>query len=241
MSDDKLKKNKFRLMLWGVAAVLSAISLLIFIFNYQTLEEVIASAERSAVKQARNFRFYVNEYNVTKVALNEANQKLEALTKELEQANHDLTQTRSELTAIQEVNDLLKNNIASLERYKEKAAQRGEALESMINALKNKNKMMDAELQTVRKQLSVFQPDINDVNEGRVKIKMYKDHIRAVKENMHVIRRQADAAREAAQKEHDRLELLYGNGGYMVKDGQNKSVPVQGQKKVEIDVNFVNQ
>ncbi len=220
--------------------MLGCISFAIFVLNYRTLEEVTSTTEKTAVTQSQNYRHYVNEYKVTKVALNEANQKLEILTQELEQANSDLTMTRSELSSIQQLNDQLKASISVLERYKNRAAQKGEALESMIGAFKMRNKAMDAELQGVRKELSVFQPDINDVNEGRSKVQIFKKHIYMVKQNMKVLHQQAAEVRAAAQREHDRLEAVYGNGGFMVKDGQNKAVTNYGQKRIDIDVKFIN-
>lgn len=226
--------------MWAVAAVLAVASFVIFLFNYRTLEKVTVFSEKNAVNQAQNFRYYVNEYKVAKVALDEANQKIVTLTQELDAANQALSLTRDELSSLQQTNDQLKVSIAGLERYKAKAAEKGEALESMIQAFKQKNRDLDRELQGVRKELATFLPDINDINEGRSKIKMFKEHIQMVKQNMSGIREKAFEAKVAAQKERDRLETLYGNGGYMVKDGQDKSVKRADQPKVQIDVNFIN-
>lgn len=240
MSENSSGRNKLRLVLWGLAALLSVVSFVIFVLNYRTLEETVVTAENTAVKQSKNFRYVVNEYQVTKVALDDANQKLVDLTAELEQANNDLTLTRSELSSVQQVNDQLKGSISVLERYKVRAAEKGEGLEAMIAAFKKKNKKMDLELQGVRKELAVFQPDISDEGEGRAKVQVFKQHIRMVKKNIGILRQIAYEARVAAQKEHDRLEAAYGNGGYMVKDGQSKSVTVYGQKRLDLDVRFLN-
>ncbi len=240
MSENMIRNNKFRIILWGLAALLSIVSFLIFVFNYRILEETVVSSEKTAVVQSKNYRYVANEYKVTKVALDDANQKLVDLTKELEQANNDLTLTRSELSSVQQVNDQLKVSIAVLERYKVRAAQKGEGLESMISAFKKKNKKMDLELQTVRKELAVFAPDISDESEGRAKVQMFKQHIRMVKKNISIIRQAAYEARVAAQQEHDRLEAAYGNGGFMVKNGQDKSVTTYGQKRLDLDVRFIN-
>lgn len=240
MSENIVKNNKFRVILWGLAALLSIASFVIFFSNYRVLEEAAVSAERTAVSQSKNYLYVVNEYKVTQVALDSANQQLVDLTQELEQANSDLTLTRSELSSVQQVNDQLKSSIAILERYKARAAQKGEGLESMIAAFRKKNKMMDFELQGVRKELAVLQPDISDVEEGRVKLQLFKQHIRMVKKNISVLRQVAREVHMAAQAEHDRLEAVYGNGGYMVKDGQDKSVTTYGQKRMDLDVRFIN-
>ncbi|MBF0386534.1 MAG: hypothetical protein HQL20_01600 [Candidatus Omnitrophica bacterium] len=240
MAEDIIKNNKIRLIMWGLAALLSLVSFVIFVFNYRTLEEVVVTGEKTAVSQSQNYRYMTNEYKVTKVALDDANQRLVDLTKELEEANNDLTLTRSELSSVQQVNDQLKTSITALERYKARAAQKGEGLETMIAVFKKKSKKMDLELQGVRKELAVFQPDISDENEGRAKVQVFKQHIRMVKKNIGVLRRVAYEVHVAAQKEHDRLEAVYGNGGYMVKDGQDKSVTTYGQTRMNLDVKFIN-
>ncbi len=240
MAEQSGKVNKVRIGLWAVAAILAVASFVILLLNYKTLEQTTLFAEKTAVAEAQNFRYYVNEYKVTKVALDEANQKIVTLTQELEAANQELTLTRDELASVQQLNDQLKTNISALERYKAKASEKGEALEEMIQAFKKKNRDLDHQLQGVRKELAEFQPDINDTEEGRAKIKRFKDHIRLVKKNMSVIRVQANEVREAAQKERDRLESVYGNGGFMIKDGQNKSVTSFDDKRIDIDVKFIN-
>ena len=240
MSENTFKNNKFRLVLWFLAVLLSIASFIMFVFNYQTLEKTVISDEKTAEHLTTNYRYALNEYKVTKVALDDASAKLVVLTQDLAQANNDLTLTRSELSSVQQVNDQLKVSIAVLERYKARAAQKGEGLESMIEAFKKKNKKMDLELQGARKELAVFQPDISDEKEGRAKVLMFKQHINMVKKNISVLRQAAYQVRVAAQKEHDRLEAAYGNGGFMVKDGQDKSITTYGQKRLDLDVKFIN-
>ena len=240
MAEQLVAKNKARMILWALAAILAVASLVIFFLNYRTLEQTTISAEKNAVAEARNFRYYVNEFKVTKVALDDANQKIVDLTRELEAANMVLTQTRDELASVQQLNDQFKASIATLEHYKVNAAKKGEALEGMISSFKKKNRELDHELQGVRKELAEFQPNINDVDEGRIKIKRFKDHIIMVKQNMSLLREKADEARVAAQQERDRLESLYGNGGFLVKNGQNKSTTGFDQKRIEINVKFIN-
>ena len=72
--------------------------------------------------------------------------------------------------------------------------------------------------------MAEFQPDIADLDEGRAKVRRFKDQIRQVKQNMTAIRRQIVRDHLAALKENDRLEMLYGNQGYLVKDGRVRRV-----------------
>ena len=54
---------------------------------------------------------------------------------------------------------------------------------------------------------------------------------------MAVIREQAQAMKMAAQEQHDRLEMMYGNNGYMMKDGKSQALKRQ-TAKVDIKVEF---
>ncbi|MBF0123126.1 MAG: hypothetical protein HQL21_06955 [Candidatus Omnitrophica bacterium] len=235
LSQEKVKKIA-RIVSWGLIAILSVISLVMFVFNYQKLEKVTIAAEKSAVAQAKNVRHYAHEYKVTKVSLDEANQKIVVMTKELELANAELTSTRNELSSLQQMNDELKADIAVLERYKTKE----QGLEKLIRVFKKKNRELDSVLQVTRKELATFQPDINDLKEGQNKIKLFKNQIHLVKKNMGIWKENALQARIAAQKERDRVEAVYGNGGFLVKDGEDKSVTKFREKAVKIDVKFLN-
>ncbi|MFH0753503.1 MAG: hypothetical protein V2A70_02940 [Candidatus Omnitrophota bacterium] len=234
---DNNKSKKVRVVLWIVVGILSTYSLVMWFLNYRTLGQTVVVVEQAADDQSKNFRFYVNEYKETKVELDAANDKIVTLTTELEAANIELSNTRKELTSLQGINDDLKGTIQSLENYKAKALAKGEALEGMINAFKKKNKQLDMDLQAVRKELSMFQPDISDQKEGKSKILLFKNHIVMVKKNMHVLKQQALTVKIEAQKQRDRLEMLYGNNGYMVRDGQNQSLKRRGAQ-VDIKVEF---
>ena len=234
---DKKKDKKIRIILLTVIGALAVYSLVMWYFNYNTLQTAVTTVEVAANEQSKNFRHYVQEYKVTKVALDESNQKVADLTVELQAANAELTTTRSELSSVQSLNDQLKQGIQELERYKVKAMAKGEALENMINTFKKKNRQLDADLQVVRKELSLFQPEVSDTEEGRAKIMRFKDHIRMVKKNMNILKEQALEVKIAAQKERDRLEMLYGNNGYLVKDGKDLSQKRKGAK-VDIKVEF---
>jgi chromosome segregation ATPase len=234
---NKKKNKKIKNVLLIILAVLSIYSLVMWYFNYKTLNQTVKVVEQVAEDQSKNFRFYVQEYKETKVELDVAKDKIVTLTAELEAANAELLNTRQELSTLQGLNDELKGTISSLENYKAKAMAKGEALENMIVAFKKKNKQLDADLQSVRKELATFQPDISDSKEGRAKIQLFKNHIVMVKKNMNVLKQQALTVKIEAQKQRDRLEMLYGNNGYMVKDGQDQSLKRQAAK-VDIKVEF---
>ncbi len=231
------KNKKLKIILLIIVAVLAVYSLVIWFLSFQTLERTVTLVEKAAETQSKNLRYYVQEYRTTKIALDEANKKVIDLTAELQAANAELTTTRGELSSVQGLNDQLKQGIKSLEKYKVQAEAKGEAFEAMMAAFRKKNKQLDVDLQAARKELAFFQPDISDSAEGKAKIMRFKDHIRLVKKNMHALREQAIAIKEAAQKQHDRMEMLYGNNGFMLKDGKDQSLKRQGAQ-VDIKVEF---
>lgn len=234
---DQKKSRKIRIVVAIALSALTIYTLVIWYFNYRTLQEVVAVSDNAAEGLSRNFRHYVQEYRTTKVALDVSSQKVADLTLELQSANAELSTTRGELASVQGLNDQLKDNIRMLETYKAKALAKGEALEAMINEFKKKNKQLDTDLQLVRRELASFQPDIADTQEGRAKVLRFKNQIRLVKKNMGKLKEQAQEMKIAAQKERDRLEMLYGNNGYLMKDGKNQSLKRQSAK-VDIKVEF---
>ncbi|NTV28551.1 MAG: hypothetical protein HGA80_00525 [Candidatus Omnitrophica bacterium] len=240
MAQDSTKEKPLKIGMSLVILGMIAFMAWMWISNYKTLTEVARVSDRVSERQASNFRYYVNEYKVTKNELEVTTNKLVEVTQELEATNLELNNTRGELVQIQQVNDQLKNNIQALERYKGAAMAKGEALESMIGAFKKKNREIDHELQSVRKELAVFQPDIDSLNQGRDKVMLFKKHIKMVKLNMHAIKKSAYLAKVAAQQERDRVEMLYGNNGYLMKNGKVNSGLSFDQKKVDINVKFVN-
>lgn len=233
-------KKILRVGAWGIVAGLSVISLVLFGWNYRNMEKATRHAEENAVAQANNLIHYIQEYRVVKTDLDKANQKILAVTRELEKVNADFAATRNDVISLQGLNDELKANIAVLEHYQDSYKVREKELEELIRSLKKKNADLDSELQGVRKELAEFQPDIADWKEGQKKLRRFRDQMRLVKKNMASWKKKVAQARVEAQKERDRLESAYGNAGFMVKDGQSKSVNNFREKAVNIDVKFLN-
>lgn len=240
MAPDTQKEKPLRIGVSLLIAGMIGFMAWMWMVNYKTLSEAARISEGTQDRQARNYRHFVNEYRVTKNELEVTTNKLVEVTEELEATNIELSNTRGELMQIQQLNDQLKNSIKTLERYKSAALAKGEALEKMIGSFKQKNRELDQELQSVRKALAVYQPDIDNMDQGKEKILNFKKHIRMVKTNMNEIKRKAFEVKVEAQKERDRVEMLYGNNGYLIKNGQDKSVTSFSQKNVDINVKFVN-
>lgn len=235
----KKKEWVIRRAVWSFVGIVIAITLALLYWNYASLQKAQDYSERASSDQARNYNHYVDGYKKTKQALSETTKQLVEITKELEVANVDLSAANGELTSVQKINDELQGHIEALEMLQSQMGVKNEELQRMIDALKEENSGLNMEMQVIRRDLAVFQPDVQDVTEGRLKLKLFKQQMRLVKKNMQWLKKKAAAARRTAQKERDRLEALYGNNGFLMKDGENQSV-TDYQNKVNIDVKFVN-
>ena len=220
-----------------VTGGLTLCTLVIWFFNYRTIQQAVTTMESAAQEQSVNLRHYIKEYQETKGFLDTANKKVAELTIKLEAANAELAISRSQLASLQAMNEEMNWTVQSFEHYKEKAKAKGESLEAMINAFKVKNKRLQGDLETARKDLSVFLPGIPSSLDTKTKILAYRKHIRVVKKNIHMLEKEALAMKRAAQQQHDRLESLYGNNGYMIKDGRDLSIKRE-DPKVDIKVEF---
>ena len=225
-----------RWVLWLAAGALFIATLVIFFINYQDLQEAFIASEGVIERQAIVLTNQAKGYREARQAQKEAEKKVAEMTAQLEDANTQLSSAKGEMAAIQKMNDELRTNIEILETYKEQAL----GLESLVKDLKAKNLSLDADLQKVRSELAEYSADIDGVDQGRSRLKALRRQINKVKKNIAAIRRRAADARAAAQRERDRVESLYGNGGFLVRDGEDLSVTRLGQKIVDIDVKFVN-
>lgn len=209
-----------------VIALLLVGCIVLWFLNYQTLQTMTDVSGKTSNLQYNNMKHYQQQYQTTKLKLEETQTVLEFTT--------------AELALVQELNEQLREDIQDLEKYKSYAKGKGKAIESLVNNFRKRNKELNDQLKMVREELEVFQADISDMNEGRSKIKLFKNQIKAVKRNMGVLKKEAYDLKVAIQKEKDRLESLYGNGGYMIKDAQNRSITTFDPNRVNIDVKFLN-
>ena len=76
-------QKKIRIVLLVVMVGLIGYSLVLWFLSYKTLETTVTVVEKTAAQQSKNFRYYVQEYQVTKKSLVEADQKIVDLTRRL--------------------------------------------------------------------------------------------------------------------------------------------------------------
>ena len=155
--------------------------------------------------------------------------------RELELYKENLAKTETLLTKVQEENNQLREKLVLLDKLQE--------LEDTVARLKEKNTLMINHLSSLQKQEPDFRKSIQTMEEGRKVLSKYSKYIGDIKDRLSVIKRDEHRQEMARKKEDDRVKLLAGNNGYMIRDGQPKSMelvlPPKEKKDVTIDVTFV--
>ena len=90
----------------------------------------------------------------------------------------------------------------------------------------------------LKSQLRAFEADFSNLEEGQSLIVLFQNKIKFVKSRMHYLKQEAYFTKMAAQKEKDRLGLLNGNNGFIVRGGQLQN-PSSTKKSFAIDVKIV--
>lgn len=209
---------------------------------YRSLELSTISSERAAV----NYRTYVEKYKVTKAQLVETTQKLEAVNHQLDQVTAQLTETQGMLTqtkgmlvAAQEENIKLRQELQGLDDLRNtENVQNMAELQDKIKTLKDKDSQISYQLEDLKKQLRAFEAQFSTPEEGQSLITLFQNKIRLVKSHLRYLKQEAYFAKVAAQKEKDRLAVLNGNSGYVIRNGQLMN-PNGTKKTFAIDVKIM--
>ncbi len=86
--------------------------------------------------------------------------------------------------------------------------------------------------------MRAFEADFSNLEEGQSLIVLFQNKIKLVKSRMHYLKQEAFFTRVAAQKEKDRLAVLNGNSGFIMRNGQLQN-PNGTKKSFAIDVKIV--
>ena len=254
-SVDTQRQNNYFKKIVGAVLSLVMIVLTVIVFNLQHQNSVILTKSTELALNAgnhatMNYRAYVQKYKVTKVQLDETKIELDETTKKLELVNRQLdqvtaelastkgmlTQTQGMLVSAQLENNNLKQELKGLDdlRNTEDVKNIGE-LQAKIKTLKDNDSQVSMQLTDLKSQLRAFQADFSDLDEGRSLIVLFQNKIRLVKSRMRYLNHEAYFARVAAQKEKDRLGVLNGNSGFVLRNGQLQA-PNGTKKTFAIDV-----
>jgi peptidoglycan hydrolase CwlO-like protein len=245
------RSNKHKIRVIGIilSALLIALSAYVFFLqqkNFNTLSKTTDLALSASGQATVNYMTYVGKYKETKIELDETTRKLEEVNRQLDQVTAELTttkgmltQTQGMLSQAQEENARLKQELQGLDnlRNTENVQNIGE-LQDKIKTLKENDTQISLQLSSLKNQLRAFEADFSDPQEGQALIVLFQNKIKLVKSHMRYLRQQAFFARVAAQKEKDRLAILNGNSGYVVRNGQAQN-PDGTKKSFAIDVKIV--
>ncbi|MBF0504533.1 MAG: hypothetical protein HQL14_05445 [Candidatus Omnitrophica bacterium] len=235
----------------GIILSLILIGLAAFVFYLQNQNSDILSQTtdlslNANVHAASNYRSYVRHYKETKIQLDETTRKLEEVNRQLDQVTSELTstkgmliQTQGMLTQAQDENSKLKEQLKGLEdlRNTEGVKNIGE-LQARITNLKEKDSQISTQLAELKNQLRAFEGEFSNLDEGQSLVVLFQNKIKLVKSRMRYLNQEAYFTKIAAQKEKDRLAILNGNNGFIVRSGQLQN-PSSTKKSFAIDVKIV--
>ena len=248
---DNQRQNSHLKKIVGIILSLVMIALTAYVLNLQhqnynilskSTDLALVASDRATV----NYRTYVGKYKETKIELDETTRKLEEVNRQLNQVTVELattkgmlTQTQGMLASAQDENTRLKQELQGLDslRNTENVQNIGE-LQDKIATLKDKDSQISSQLTDLKEQLRAFEGQFSDLKEGQSLIVLFQEKIKLVKSRMHYLKQQAFFAKVAAQKEKDRLAILNGNSGFVLRNGQIQS-PEGAKKSFAIDVKIM--
>lgn len=249
-TDTQRQNNNFKKIM-GVILSLVMIALTIYVLHLQDQNSNILSKSTDLALTASshatvNYMTYVGKYKETKIELDETTRKLEEVNRQLDQVTTELAttkgmlvQTQGLLSEAQDENTKLKQELQGLDslRNTENVQNTGE-LQAKITALKDRDTQVSVQLAELKTQMRAFEADISSPEEGRSLIILFQNKIKLVKSHMRYLNQEAFFAKVAAQKEKDRLAVLNGNSGFVVRNGRPQN-PNGSNKSFAIDVKIV--
>ncbi len=246
---DATKKRKF-ISVMGVISLFVLVGLMVFVLKeqqstYQVIESSADLMMNAFQQQASLTRNYVELYHQSQEDLATATKDLAATKAFLEQTEALLTETKQQNATLQNQIALLKDqtNLPSAVNESPEAIQSQKDLENQIALLNEKNSQFSTEITTLKEQMQALTGDVKSLEEGRDMISLFHNRLKLVKAKMHYLKQEARYAKIAAQKERDRILLMRGNKGFLVKKGAPAQTVNGSQKSddknVDIDVSFI--
>lgn len=247
METESKSKNKITTVI-GIILLAILTGLMIYVFQGQndvyenltkTSDMLVASSTDQAVLY-QNFRD-LYRHSEAEVAL---------LNTELQSTQNTLEATEGLLAQAREMNAAFQDQLAAVGQT---------SLSNTIQQLKAGQSRAIKELADLSEILKDYRAaEVDSPQKAKAMIKLFKAKLRVVKTRLNDLKRAANLARIAAQKEEDRIAFLAGNRGtlaqgFLVKDGeltktaskeqisQGKKVNTAAAKKINIDVQFLEE
>ena len=151
--------------------------------------------------------------------------------KQLGFVQENLDRTEDFLKDIKDENMKLREKIKLLDQLNDMEREIGRLREE--NVLIHKQ-MVEASYEFTSDDTAGFKFDT--IEKGRLLIKKFKQKFRGIKERIHFLKEKEHKTKVAIQKEVDRKELLLGNNGYLMKDGQPMPVSMPDVENLPDDI-----
>lgn len=217
-----------------VGAILSLVMIALTIYvlglqhrNTDVLYKSTDLALTASDHATSNYRTYVGKYKETKIELDETTKKLEVVKTQLNQVSAELATTRGEISQTQRM----------LSEAQEENTHLKQELRD-FDDLRHRNSQLSLQLEDLKKQLRDFEGEFSNLAQGQSLVVLFQNKIKLVKSRMNNLKQEAFFARIAVQKEKDRLAVLNGNSGFVVRNGQVQN-PNGTKKSFAIDVRIV--
>lgn len=228
----------------GIILVVSMASLLAFILwqgsdVYSKRVKTVDRLAEVSTQQALLTQSYANRYHAVQLQLISTTEELNA-TKALYQdsqlmlegVNRELVETRAVLAEAEKMivalggnSSVLKGRISSIgDLTKESLDSFKNDLTIALAELEKKNKTLSEELTVLENKIKYYEGDVKNIDESNKLIEFYRSKLKVVKAKIKDFRSEAEKARISAQKERDRIRLLLGNNGYIMRNGETVKV-----------------
>ncbi len=217
--------------------------------NYRNILSSHNLMKATTFQQAELFRTYLSKFQSSEKRLASVSGQLDETSilyneakSLLTEAQHENNILRAKILDVRTESRHLQTKIADYELLNKGQLLLKAELGKVIDDLKVKNIEYEKELAGIQGKLDFYEGNIESIDKGKELIQLFKNKISYVRSKIHYFQREAHYAKLNAQKEKDRIEMLHGNQGYLVKNGipsnpDNQSAG-SNSKQVEIDVTF---
>lgn len=211
----------------------------------QNYASMYARSQQEVLQASSKLNLVNNELNLVNGELASTSQLLETVNAELDSTKVVLAQTETMLAQAQ--SDLKSMQALNLKKINAVKAE----LNATIVALQEESLLLSTEMQHLTHKIDYYEGNVLNMDEGSSLIEFYREKMAAVKSRIKGFKLEATAARTAAQKEQERVKMILGNNGYLMRDGKQVVVDMEkynaaildeagaAKGKVSVNVDFV--
>jgi len=172
----------------------------------------------------RRLELVATELHRTRVLYQESQGALRNVSEELSQTKMILAQAE---TMLSEAKAGQGEWTAVLEQNESEFLKKIAELVLKVASLQERNNHLEVEMGSLRGQLDFWEGNVKNVDEGKVLLNLYRGHMSLVKTRIRDFKKDVRNVRRLAAREKDRIKLMLGNNGYLIKDGKVVEVDMQ--------------